>query len=444
MKFNQNISLAYYNLICKSKFSLKMISSIMLIIIVLSFCFLVTRGIEKYYEKLVVDNSRTNNIYYELNLSKDGSYSGNDLDTLKKLQKITGIEQPIIYSDINLLDMLGEQSNFYISTNRINLVQETEKKTFKVSNYAEDNLFDMCFLSGNNCYFTENDKKSFSYYYPDDNLILAGNVIQNNGDIVVTDTLLKQFEIDNYNELIGKQFSICIDGKKYIENVRLVGVYNNKISDIDFSKFYPAVIYCGSQKDIYILKIEKLSVCMPINDFKMAAELGETLKNANLSNKVLFDEGNAKVLVYVNYIRQLVYYIIFLVMTVGVIAIFLSLCSILYNRISENISYYAMMRAVGMRKSDLLFLLYSEQLLLIIAAAFFSLPFASTGLYLINYLLQNVLESEIIVTLGEFTNVYANCMLVIFIGLLIVSTIFLIFNQKEEISVLLKGMHSNQ
>ena len=87
MNFYQSISLAYYNLVHKVKFSVKMISSITFILIIMIYSSLFVEGIEKYYEKLVVDNARMNNIYVDLNVSL-GAISNDDLELLEKMKEM--------------------------------------------------------------------------------------------------------------------------------------------------------------------------------------------------------------------------------------------------------------------------------------------------------------------------------------------------------------------
>ena len=141
---------------------------------------------------------------------------------------------------------------------------------------------------------------------------------------------------------------------------------------------------------------------------------------------------------YVNRIKQLVYYIVLLIMIFVIVAMFLSLCGVLVNRIQENTSYYAMMRAVGLKSRDLLGLLHMEQLLLLLCAVFFTMPFAFLGLLLVNYLLQNVLQAEIMLSLVDFVRIDLGCIGVVYLGLIFVTGLFSLRSQRQQISVLLK------
>lgn len=435
MNFFRSIALAYYNLVHKVKFSVKMISSITLIFIIMVYSSLFIEGIEKYYEKLVVDNARENNIYIDLNVSQAGTILKDDLELLEEIQALSGIGEPIVYAGVDMTKVAGNESEFYVSSEHVSIIQEDSQITMP---NIESGIFDVCYLGKSGSLFTDNDKESFSYYFPDESLFLAGKDFQEYGDIIVSNDFLTQFGIEDYSECINKHFSILVDGKSYLQNVRLVGVYNSKISEIDMIKNYSPVIYCGEQNDISIFQIEKLSVCIPVKDFESSENISSALEELERNQNVFFDESNAQILVYVNRIKQLVYYIIFLVMGFVIVAMFLSLCGVLYNRIRENTSYYAMMRAVGLKEFSLLGLLQIEQLLLLLVSAFFALPFSSFGLYLVNYLLRDILQVDIRVSFFEFVKTGTVCILIIYIALIVATAVFLIWNQKKQISELLK------
>ena len=436
MKFNKNISLAYYNLIHKSKYSVKMISSILLILIIMNVSVLFIEGIEKYYEKLVVDNAGKNNIYFELAISHDGQILNEDLEVLEQVRTISGVAEPIIYEEMDIRKYIENDSDMFLSTKRIKIMKEDTKISWVGK---KDAPVSVCYLGESSSYFAESDKRSFSYYYPEEKLMLEGTEIQECGDIVVSDKFLSDFGIDDYNNLVNEKFTIYVDGEVYLKNVRLSGVYNTKISEIDRTKYFSPIIYCEDFSNISSLPIQKLSVCVPLDDFMVGKNVSESLEKLNLSSKVYFDEDNAEVFVYINHIKQLLYYIIFLVMFFVIIAMFLSLCGVLFSRIRENTPYYAMMRAMGMRKADLLLLLFIEQLLLVSVSAFFSLPLVVGGLILVNHLLQNILGADILVTFFDFVGINVGCLIIVFVGLVMVTMMFLFTNQKKEISVLLKG-----
>lgn len=436
MKFNKNISLAYYNLIHKSKYSVKMISSILLILIIMNVSVLFIEGIEKYYEKLVVDNAGKNNIYFELAISHDGQILDEDLEMLEQVRIISGVAEPVIYEEMDIRKYIENDSDMFLSTKRIKIMKEDTKTSWVGK---KDAPVSVCYLGESSSYFTESDKRRFSYYYPEEKLMLEGTEIQECGDIVVSDKFLSDFGIDDYNNLVNEKFTIYVDGEVYLKNVRLSGVYNTKISEIDRIKYFSPIIYCEDFSNISSLPIQKLSVCVPLDDFMVGKNVSESLEKLNLSSKVYFDEDNAEVFVYINHIKQLLYYIIFLVMFFVIIAMFLSLCGVLFSRIRENTPYYAMMRAMGMRKADLLLLLFIEQLLLVSVSAFFSLPLVVGGLILVNHLLQNILGADILVTFFDFVGINVGCLIIVFVGLVMVTMMFLFTNQKKEISVLLKG-----
>lgn len=436
MGFNKSISLAYYNLIHKSKYSVKMISSILLILLIMNVSALFIEGIEKYFEKLVVDNAEQNNIYFEMAISHDGKVLDEDLEVLEQVRAISGVADPIIYEEIDIRKNTENDPAMFLSAKRIKIMKEDTKTSW---DGKEDIPVSVCYLGEAGSYFTESDINSFSYYYPEEELILEGKGIQEYGDIIVSDKFLTNFGIEDYHNLLNNKISIYVDGEVCLKNVRLSGVYNTKISEMDRTKYFSPIIYCEDLSNISSLPIRKLSVCVPLDDFMVGRKVSESLEELNLSSKVYFDKDNAEVFVYINRIKQLLYYIIFLVMFFVVIAMFLSLCGVLFSRIRENTPYYAMMRAMGMRQIDLLLLLFGEQLLLVSVSAFFALPLVVGGLVLVNNLLQNILESDILVTFFDFVEINIGCLMIVFIGLVMVTMMFLFINQKKEISVLLKG-----
>ncbi len=435
MNVYKNISLAYYNLIHKSKYSVKMISSLLLILLIINFTALFIMGIEKYYNKLVVDNEGKNNISFEWGVSDDGVIADRDWKMLEQIRTIPGVGEPMIYADMDIRKNPETDSGTFLASKRVTIVQEDTNDLWAGKSNAP---ITVCYLATSGSYFAESDKKRFSYYYPEEKLMIIGEENQEYGDVVVSEEFVTNFGIENYENILNKNISLLVDGEMFLENIRVTGVYNSKISEIDATEYYSPFIYCGELSDIEFFPIQKLSVCAPLDNFMVGKQVAEYLERLNLSSKVYFDEEQTEILVYINRIKQLLYYIITFVMFFVMVALFLSLCGVLYSRIQENTPYYAMMRAVGMKKNDLLSLLFAEQLLLLSVAAFFSLPFVSSGLVLVNYLLQNVLKESVGITFFDFVRINSGCYLVMFIALIIVTVTFLFANQKKEISVLLK------
>lgn len=435
MKFFQRLSLAYYNLVRKIKFSFKMIMGIMLILVIMVYSRLFIKGIEAYYEKLFVDMARNNNIYVRLNVSGDGMILENDKELLQQIQSISEFSQPIVDAGIVLPKNSENDSKPYIVSDRVSMIQDDSQITMKS---ITSDIFDICYLVQEGSFFSQMDKNSFSYYFPDESLFLAGNDVQEYGDIVVSNDFLSQFGIEKYDNLVGKNFSVCIDGKPYLKSVRLVGVYNHIISEIDRTKNYSSVIYCGGEQNMKVFHIEELSARIQVEKFEDANLISQKLDELNGAQNIFYNRDNAEILIYVNNIRHLIYYIIFLVMGLVIIALFISLCATLYNRVLENAQYYAMMRAIGLKYSHLASILHMEQLLLMFVAIFFTLPIDFFGLYLVNYLLRDILESGLMLRLSEFVKTEMICVSIIYIGLFIVTFVFIMMNQKRQIGDHLK------
>ena len=169
MKFNKNISLAYYNLIHKSKYSVKMISSILLILIIMNVSVLFIEGIEKYYEKLVVDNAGKNNIYFELAISHDGQILNEDLEVLEQVRTMSGVAEPIIYEEMDIRKYIENDSDMFLSTKRIKIMKEDTKISWVGK---KDAPVSVCYLGESSSYFAESDKRSFSYYYPEEKITI--------------------------------------------------------------------------------------------------------------------------------------------------------------------------------------------------------------------------------------------------------------------------------
>lgn len=433
MRFDQKIGLAYYNLTHKGKYSVKMISSIMLIMIIMLYSLLLLVGIERYYEKLVVDNAKENNIYLELEL--DGEIRADDRKLLEQIQEMEGVGQPILYAAMDLPKLTGNESEWYLMTDRATISYGDNKD---VLHCVEPTVLDMHYLGNEGSYFMESDKDYFAYYYAGEDLILAGTDTQKHGDVVVSDAFLKLFGAGAYEDLIGERFSVYIDGNVFLEDVRLVGVYDSRISKLDGMRYCSPLIYCGEQMEPDAFRIEELSVCIPVIGWENAENINQALEAIDGNQKTFFDEYRAQILVYVNRIKQLVYYIVLLIMIFVIVAMFLSLCGVLVNRIQENTSYYAMMRAIGLKSRDLLGLLHMEQLLLLLCSVFFTMPFAFLGLLLVNYLLQTVLQVEIMLSLVDFLQIDLGCICVVYLGLIIVTGLFSLRSQRQQISILLK------
>jgi len=433
MRFNQKIGLAYYNLTHKAKYSVKMISSIMLIMIIMLYSLLLLLGIERYYEKLVVDNAKENNIYLELEL--DGGIRADDRKLLEQIQELDGVGQPILYAAMDLPKLTGNESEWYLMSDRATISYGDNKDVLRC---VKSDVLDVLYLGNEGSYFMESDKDYFAYYYEGENLVLTGTDAQKSGDVVVSDVFLEQFGVGEYDTLIGERISVYIDDNLFLDEARLVGVYDSRVSELAGMKYCSPVIYCGEQGETDSLMIKEMSVCIPVIGWENAEDINQSLETIDGNQKTFFDEYSAQILVYVNRIKQLVYYIVLLIMIFVIVAMFLSLCGVLVNRIQENTSYYAMMRAVGLKSRDLLGLLHMEQLLLLLCAVFFTMPFAFLGLLLVNYLLQNVLQAEIMLSLVDFVRIDLGCIGVVYLGLIFVTGLFSLRSQRQQISVLLK------
>ncbi len=387
------ISDACYNIWHKTSYASRMIRGIVFILVILESVFLITQSIQNYYEDTIYANIPYNAVRYYTSITEDGKIKKEDMDIISDIESIENTDIPSCSFSADVMKKTGDTNHYYIRIDRTSLkcgndiYYGIEDKSFDFFN--DDNKivkFKMSICLDGYAAINSNLKKQFKYYYPDEKLFVSGKEASLSGEIMMSTYMIEHYGIKNYNELIGKNISVDIDGNTYIKDAKLVGIINEKYFRMNSTLMSDQIIFCSSENQIenYAGGLEEIEVILPINDISKNNDVYNQIKDMKLDSSLSMSRTFLLALSYTEQLNIVSRYILKYLFFFIILAMSLSLYSVISNYISSMVPYYGMMGAIGMKKTSMLLSFVFEQFIMIIVSVFVSFPIYEIFVVLIN------------------------------------------------------------
>ncbi len=388
------ISNACYNLWHKTSYASRMIRGIVFILVILESAFLITQSIQNYYEDTIYENIPYNSVRYYTNITEDGKIKKEDMDIISDIGSIENTDIPSCTFSADVMKKTGDTKHRFIRIDRTSLKCDNkiyngiEDKSYNF--YDDENnkivKFKMSVCLDGYAAINSNLKKQFKYYYPDEKLIVSGKEASLSGEIMMSTYMAEHYGINNYNEIVGKNISIDIDGYTYIKDAKLVGIINEKYFRMNSTMMSDQIIFCSLDNQIgnYAGGLEELEVIVPINDISKNNDVYNQIKDMKLDSSLSMSRTFLLALSYTEQLSIVSRYILKYLFFFIILAMSLSLYSVISNYISSMVPYYGMMGAIGMKKTSMLLSFVFEQFIMIIVSVFVSFPIYEIFVVLIN------------------------------------------------------------
>ena len=384
-------------------YALRMIRGIAFILVMLESVFLITQSIQNYYEDNIYENIPNNSVRYYTNITEDGQIKKEDMDIISDIQNIEDTDIPSCDFSVDVMKKTGDKKHHFIRIDRTSLkcgdntYNGIEDKSF---DFFDDNKvvkFKISICLDRYAAINSNYKKQFKYYYPDEKLIVSGKEASSSGEIMMSTYMIEHYGIKNYNEIVGKNISIDIDGYTYIKDAKLVGIINEKYFRMNCTTMSDQILFCSSDNEIgnYAGGLEELEVNVPIRNISNNIDVYNQIKDMKLDNTLSISRISLLALSYTEQLSIVSRYILKYLFFFIILAMSLSLYSVISNYVGSMIPYYGMISAIGMKRTSMVLSFVFEQLIMIIVSVFVSFPIYGIFVLFINKVISGIVGKGI-------------------------------------------------
>ncbi|MCL2253367.1 MAG: FtsX-like permease family protein [Lachnospiraceae bacterium] len=336
--------------------------------------------ISNFYNNLVYGRAYNNSIAFVATIDESGNFSDENDMLLKQLEQIPYVQTPTItqrlnrFSDFDNVILIIDNDKYLMDDHSL-LTDTFSERTlgFSVSR-------------GEHAIFTENDFNVFAFHYSKQQFFLAGNDVSKSGEVLITDFVLKQFGIEDYKSKIGQKISFVTDDDYYFEDLILAGVVNANYYNLPNLMVDSQIVISSSVIDFKSYNFDYAYIYAPIDSFDNSQEVFNILKESDYSNfLILSNESSAWEYSYIVKIQAVIRYVFGFIGIFIIMALFLNLYSTISTHIKNNMSYYGMMHAMGIKKYELHSIFSIELFLIILCSAFISAGVSAFFIRVINY-----------------------------------------------------------
>lgn len=448
MKVLNRFKVASYNFSAKGPYFFSLIRYLSFIISVMLITSMISAGITNYYNKLIYGDMYDCRFTHTIEKAEDAESDS----VLKAVTEISEFEQPSINSVIDVPFSSGNKTDNYINLERVTLKTEdnefsgTDDRTFQFKGNIKKHamLGVNCFLAGYTI-FSDIEKQVFGFYNNGRDLIKAGREMSAEKEMMMSDYILSHFGITDYSTVLNHKISLYIDDVPYITDYTLTGIV-----DSDFYKILPddmsyysetytsQVLLCCNADTISSLGGENLKTTFYPEKYSSLPVIIKSINERDLNNELEYEEsaGSQYLLTY-NIKRISVFIIILLVLFIS-IAMFMQIISVSSNSMNEEGQYYAMLRAIGIKKKELFSITLSEHMITFIIASVIACILSFIFLMVSDICFTKMLGEGIKITVSQFSGMVIKLVpAAALLYILIISFIFF-FKQRKTIYEMLK------
>lgn len=262
-------------------------------------------------------------------------------------------------------------------------------------------------------FLTENDLTEFEYKFGG-SPVLYGKEAMEPGDILITDYYLEKFGYpkEKYAALIGKTVTFRVDGVTILENVRVAGILDSRLFKLNYfyadatrgSKYDNGkqIVVCCDPAMAQKLKVSEVRARVAVVDYEKARKEFSNAEEDTLLLSYESDSYNMEKVIVINSAKLIVdrVFIVFAAM-IAFVAV-MHLIATLRKYLGDRVAYTGMLRAIGMRKGEVLLVSYVELLIITVVCVIISVP-AAAGLFKVfSGIMFKVVAASTTVSSGTF------------------------------------------
>ena len=321
--------IAFKNFTCKKKTMVKIISAYSIIVFSV-ICFF----------------SYQNSVFSQINHIISKSVSDCYIETDYPLNKADypAIKEEKIFSglftgDLNIENIsLISDGKEYVGINDFSYDFE-----FEYSSTASKSLYSVPFkidaYNTDGVIFSEFDKREFYDMFPENELVLAGDLDLDKNKIIMSDYILDRFGI-NRDDAVGREISIKNNetGELYCENLRLSGVINSKFFYTSANKNRAHIII---SKDNLISGFSEPAYRYYCDDYKTTVELARQTKSRYNYALEMFSSAEMQ--------KSIVEDVLSVIIIVLLVALIVWVITVLFFYYRQQRAYWKILWSLGMK-----------------------------------------------------------------------------------------------
>lgn len=410
MKLTDCLKLSWSDLLSKKKTAIHLFLSILLITTLTTLLGVFSLVIDNNYKNLVNSKVSSSFVAHDIFLNEDEEKQNNEKNMVSQmLEERVGKENITRYGDIDLLTYLKKDNWSFLNIDHANM--ELNGQVYKGKNdYSYDFQFDIQtenttfnmvpFSLGitdiNYSYFNQTMNQELSTLFPNEEILLLGNFIQEKNELVMSNYILKKFGItDNFEQYLGKEISFFVDGQTVLEHYVLVGILNENYFRIN-ANASKAQILIPAETEVL-----KKFQCVSIEENAFTPSFAENKKLIKEISKLTDDfwySDYQNQFEYIEKIKLVVEKIFSVLVIFIVLSLFLKVACDVDNNIRENSYYYGVLRAMGLKEFYIYLFIASRLFLLSIGCILFATIFSFVIMQLLNNLMYSLMFIEIQIT----------------------------------------------
>jgi ABC-type lipoprotein release transport system permease subunit len=261
--------------------------------------------------------------------------------------------------------------------------------------------FGMTVLAGNRPFIaTENERKEFKGKYPDDQMVLYGKEIAGGNEVMISDYMLEKFGVptNEFVSLVGKKISVVYDdGVKasvLIEDSSICGILSQNFFRVERNRYSAQFFIHLDNSSLRQLADFDLTIETDVPEFKAMEDAVKKLEASN-SGSISYDERVVKIYGDLELEKEIMSFVLSLVVLAISIAFVMNICYIQYDQIQKKKYFFGLLGAIGMPRRSIRKLLFSELCFIAVLAAILSSIISVVLLRAIAHYTEGVLGSAL-------------------------------------------------
>jgi ABC-type antimicrobial peptide transport system permease subunit len=224
---------------------------------------------------------------------------------------------------------------------------------------------------------TDNELKEFRNKYPDDGIIIYGNSIENKNDVMISDYMLEKFGVkeDDFSDMIGKKISISFIDKDdevvLIQDSVLCGILSQNFFRVEKERYSAQVFVDAGNSSFESIENFNYQINADVSEFNSISQYANQLSDLKIGD-VFYDEQTTKIYSDLEMEKEIISSILSLVVIVITIAFIVNIYYIQNYQIQRKKYFFGLISAIGMHRSSIRKLLFSELCFVALSAAILS------------------------------------------------------------------------
>lgn len=417
MHIKHCIRLVYYNLTSKKRRYFRLFVNILLLSAALTAWLVMTTAMTEAHDQYIYGTASANEEYLLLQVNANGAIEeDSDYALLEELRTWETLGAPVIYSEPHLPDVMEKDNWVFVNNRLVTLcINGTEYEgindysyDFTITPDSDEGGKTVPFEVGvvyTEMFFTENDYTEFHYKYPQEKWLLCGDAALHPGELLITDYMLEKFGISgDWDQWLGAELSIVIDGELLLEHLRIGGIVNSQLYRCSGLIDMPQIMIVADQDVHNRLQSDIAYARIPILGYGKIMDVLVDLQEKGI-NVGYFSWKRAEYYYNINAFHLVIERLVAVFGVLVFLAIVLNLYHLLQQAVDAQCEQYGILKAVGMRPWALHLIAYTEQLVLIATAIVSSLFLAMLLLQFMDKMLYTMLNVHLSLSLLQYIKI---------------------------------------